>query len=309
MQLDILTLILFLLAAIAIIKAVCIVPQQEAYVIERLGKFYGVLQPGLNIIVPGIDKIAYKHNLKEFTFEIGQQTAITGDNVPLEIDGTLYTKILDPKLASYGADDVQFAISQLAQTTMRAEIGKLTLDKTFAERETINYNIVQAINDAAQVWGMKCMRYEIRDIKPPAEVLKAMQMQVAAERQKRAEILNSEGRRQAAINDAEGKKRSVVLDSEAKMSEQINIATGESEAILKVAKATAEGLLLIAKSAQAKGGNEAISLKIAEQYLESFANLAKETNTVLLPADIQNPSSFMAQAMSIFNNLKSVEGK
>lgn len=304
---DLINFILLSLAAIAIIKGICIVPQQQAYIIERLGKFDRTLEPGLAFIVPGVERVAYKHSLKEFAFEIESQTAITADNVPLAIDGTLYTRILDPKSASYGAFDVQFAISQLAQTTMRAEIGKLSLDRTFAERDTINANIVQAINLASEAWGIQCMRYEIRNIDPPKEVLEAMQKQVAAERQKRADILRSEGERQAKINEAEGRKKAVVLDSEATMTEKINNAKGDAEAILRVAQATAEGVVLVANSTQTKGGMDAIALRVAEQYVAAFAKLAKENNTILLPADLQNPSSAIAQAMSIFNNLKTKE--
>lgn len=304
MYFDLLNFVVFGFIALMILKGVCIVPQQQAFVIERLGRFDRILSPGLTFILPGIDRIAYRHSLKEFAFAIERQTAITSDNVPLEIDGTLYTRILDPKSASYGVEDVQFAISQLAQTTMRAEIGKLTLDRTFAERETINNNIVQSINAASAAWGIQCMRYEIRDINPPREVIEAMQKQMAAERQKRADILNSEGKRQAAINEAEGKKQAVVLESEAAMTEQINNAKGEAEAIIRVAKATAGGILEIAKSTKADGGIDAISLKIAEQYLEAFAGFAKTNNTVLLPSDMQNPSNVIAQAMTIFNNLR-----
>ena len=304
MYFDLLNFVVFGFIALMILKGVCIVPQQQAFVIERLGRFDRILSPGLTFILPGIDRIAYRHSLKEFAFAIERQTAITSDNVPLEIDGTLYTRILDPKSASYGVEDVQFAISQLAQTTMRAEIGKLTLDRTFAERETINNNIVQSINAASAAWGIQCMRYEIRDINPPHEVIEAMQKQMAAERQKRADILNSEGKRQAAINEAEGKKQAVVLESEAAMTEQINNAKGEAEAIIRVAKATAGGILEIAKSTKADGGIDAISLKIAEQYLEAFAGFAKTNNTVLLPSDMQNPSNVIAQAMTIFNNLR-----
>lgn len=304
MYFDLLNFVVFGFIALMILKGVCIVPQQQAFVIERLGRFDRILSPGLTFILPGIDRIAYRHSLKEFAFAIERQTAITSDNVPLEIDGTLYTRILDPKSASYGVEDVQFAISQLAQTTMRAEIGKLTLDRTFAERETINNNIVQSINAASAAWGIQCMRYEIRDINPPSEVIEAMQKQMAAERQKRADILNSEGKRQAAINEAEGKKQAVVLESEAAMTEQINNAKGEAEAIIRVAKATAGGILEIAKSTKADGGIDAISLKIAEQYLEAFAGFAKTNNTVLLPSDMQNPSNVIAQAMTIFNNLR-----
>lgn len=296
--------IIFLIIALAIVKGICIVPQQQAYVVERLGRFDRILAPGLTFIIPGIDKVSYKHSLKEFAFETERQTAITLDNVPLEIDGTLYTRILDPKAASYGAEDVQFAISQLAQTTMRAEIGKLSLDRTFAERDAINANIVQAINAASAAWGIQCMRYEIRNIDPPREVIEAMQKQMAAEREKRAVILKSEGTRQAAINDAEGKKQAVVLESEAAMTEQVNKAKGEADAIQRVAKATAEGILSVAKATQAEGGNDAVSLKVAEQYLEAFSGFAKTNNTVLLPTDMQNPSNVIAQAMTIFNNLK-----
>ena len=224
---------------LTVIRGVRLVPQQQAWVVERLGRFQITLKAGLNFIIPFIDSIAYKHSLKEDAFDIPSQTAITMDNVTLIIDGILYIKITDPKQASYGVRDPRYAISQLAQTTMRSELGKITLDKTFEERDTLNANIVQSINEASSVWGIQCLRYEIKDITPPDNVRQAMELQVAAERQKRAEVLDSEGKRQAQINIAEGEKKEVILKSEAAMTDQVNRAKGEAEAILAVAEATA----------------------------------------------------------------------
>jgi len=257
-----------------------LVPQQKAWVIERLGRYNQTLTAGLHFIVPFVDKVSYRHSLKENATDIPSQTAITRDNVTLVIDGILYLKITDPKQASYGVRDPLYAVTQLAQTTMRSELGKMTLDKTFEERETLNTNIVQAINEASIAWGIQCLRYEIKDITPPENVRRAMELQVAAERQKRAEILDSEGKRQSQINIAEGGKREVVLQSEAAMLDQINRAKGEAEAILAVAKATAEGIELVAVSIQKSGGEKAVALRLAEQYIEAFSNLAKETNTI-----------------------------
>ncbi len=281
-----------------------IVPQQQAWIIEKLGKFDRKLEPGLNFLVPFIEKVAYKHSLKEEALNVQEQTAITNDNVTLNIDGVLYVRIIDPVAASYGVSNPYYAVSQLAQTTMRSEIGKLTLDKTFEERAMLNSNIVASINEAASAWGIQCMRYEIKDINPPQSVLNAMELQVAAERQKRAEILQSEGQRQSQINIAEGRKQEVVLSSEASLTDQVNRAKGEGQAILTVAEATAQGIERIAKAIQQSGGGEAVSLRIAEQYVSAFRELAKQSTTVLLPANASDAGSMIAQALSVFESIK-----
>ncbi len=286
------------------VKGVKLVPQQKVWIVERLGRYNESLIAGLHFIIPFVDKIAYQHSLKENAIDIPSQSAITRDNVTLVIDGILYLKITDPKQASYGVRDPLYAISQLAQTTMRSELGKITLDKTFEEREILNTNIVQSINEASSVWGIQCLRYEIKDITPPANVRTAMELQVAAERQKRAEVLNSEGKRQAQINIAEGIKQEVVLKSEAAMTDQINRAKGEAEAILAVAKATAEGIEMVAASIDKAGGEKAVALKLAEQYIAAFSDLAKESNTILLPAQTGDAASMVAQALSVFNAIQ-----
>ncbi len=301
--------IIAVLCIIVIMKGVKVVPEQEAWLVERLGKFHIRLLPGLNLIIPFIDRIAYKHTLKEQAMDMNQQTAITKDNVTVQIDGILYLKILDPVDASYGVSDPYYALSQLAQTTMRSEIGKINLDKTFEEREMLNAHIVEAINEAATGWGIQCMRYEICDIVPPESVKQAMELQVAADRQKRARILESEGERQSQINRAEGAKQEVVLRSEAAYTDQVNRARGEAEAILAVAKATAESIEQIAKSAEKQGGTKAISLKIAQDYVAAFGNLAKENNTLIIPSNSNDVSSMVAQALTIFKNINDAELK
>lgn len=285
-------------------KGIKMVPQQSAWIVERMGKFNQTLTAGLHFIIPYVDKVAYKHSLKEEAVDIPSQSAITRDNVTLIIDGILYLKITDPKQASYGVQNPRYAVTQLAQTTMRSELGKMTLDKTFEERESLNINIVQAINEASTVWGIQCLRYEIKDITPPANVRQAMELQVAAERQKRAEILDSEGKRQAQINIAEGGKRDVVLQSEAALTDQINRAKGEAEAILAVAGATAEGIRLVAASIDDAGGEKAVALRLAEQYIDAFAKLAQETNTILLPANTGDIGSMVAQALGVFKKIQ-----
>lgn len=285
-------------------KGVKIVPQQTAWIIEKLGRFDRKLEPGLNLLIPYIERVAYKHSLKEFAFDVQEQTAITRDNVTLLMDGLIYVRIVDAVQASYGVSDPIYAVTQLAQTTMRSEIGKLALDECFEERERLNSNIVAAINQAAQSWGIQCMRYEIKNITPPASVLKAMELQMAAERQKRAEILQSEGQRQSKINVAEGNKQEVVLESEAAMTDQINRAKGEAEAIREVAKATAEGISLVAASIKQHGGEEAVALKIAEQYVSAFGELARTNNTMLLPANAADAGGMVAQALAVFNSIR-----
>lgn len=301
--------VLLFIAAVAVWSTIKIVPQQQAWIIEKLGRFDRKLEPGLNILLPFLEKAAYKHSLKEQALDVHEQTAITRDNVTLLLDGVIYVKIIDAVNASYGVSDPIYAIIQLAQTTMRAEIGRITMDQTFEDREQLNANIVATINEAAQSWGVQCMRYEIKNINPPTSVLKAMEMQVAAERQKRADILQSEGKRQSQINIAEAEKQAVVLESEASKIDQINRAQGEAEAILAVAGATAEGIEKVAASIQKTGGEEAVALKIAEQYVAAFSKLAQKGTTILLPTNAGDAGSMVAQALTIFNSIKSGGGK
>ncbi|MBI4829094.1 MAG: paraslipin [Nitrospinae bacterium] len=305
--------ILILVAAFVVVvtvwKGVKIVPQQEAWIIERLGRYYGTLDAGLNLIIPYIDRVAYKHSFKETAIDVPQQSAITRDNVTLAIDGILYVKIIDPKQASYGVTDPRYAITQLAQTTMRSEIGKIMLDKTFEERDSLNANIVSSINQASNIWGIQCLRYEIKDITPPHNVLQAMELQVAAERRKRAEILDSEGKRQAQINTAEGQKQEIVLKSEGALLDQVNRAKGEAEAILQVASATAQGIEKVAAAIEKSGGRDAVALRIAEQYVEAFRALAKTNNTILLPSNLGDAGAMVAQALTVFDTIKSARAK
>lgn len=263
------------------------------------------MEPGLAILIPFLDKIRYVQSLKEAAIEIPSQSAITADNVTLEMDGVLYIRVFDAYKASYGVEDAEYAISQLAQTTMRSEIGQLTLDHVLRERQSLNANITTAINEAAQDWGIKCLRYEIRDIHPPENVLEAMHRQVSAERSKRAEILESEGHRQSAINKAEGVKESTILASEAIKTENINTAAGEAEAILLKAKATATGIRQIAEAIQqTPGGKDAVALQIAEKYVDAFGKLAKESNTVVVPAGLGDLGGFIASGMGIFEKVR-----
>ena len=289
---------------IGILMGVKTVPQQQAWIVESLGKFDRKLEPGLNILVPFYQNVAYKHSLKENAIEVPEQPGITRDNVTLMLDGILYVRIVDPVAASYGVSNPVYAVSLLAQTTMRSEIGKLTLDKTFEERETLNTNIVTAINQAAQAWGIQCMRYEIKNITPPQSVLKAMELQMAADRQKRAAILESEGKMQAQINAAQGTKQQVVLQSEASQIDQINRAKGEAEAIIAVATATAEGIKKVAEAIEQPGGADAVSLRIAEQYVSAFKELAQEGTTILLPGNAGDVGSMVAQALTVFDSIK-----
>lgn len=297
-------LVLMFILVITIFKGVRIVPQQSVWIVEKLGKFDRALEPGLNLLIPYIETIAYKHSLKEYAMDVQEQTAITRDNVTLVIDGLIYLKIVDPVHASYGVSNPVFAVTQLAQTTMRSEIGKLAMEQAFEERDRLNTNIVSAINLAAQSWGIQCMRYEIRNITPPASVLKAMEMQVSADRQKRAVILESEGKRQSQINVAEAEKQQVVLRSEGAQTDQINRAKGEAEALLTVAEATAESIRKVAAAINEPGGREAIELKVAEQYVNAFSNLAKTNNTILLPSNTSDAGSMVAQALGVFETIR-----
>ncbi|XP_046970124.1 stomatin-like protein 2, mitochondrial isoform X1 [Vanessa cardui] len=284
---------------------VMFVPQQEAWIVERMGKFHRILEPGLNLLWPVVDKIKYVQSLKEIAIDVPKQSAITSDNVTLSIDGVLYLRIIDPYLASYGVEDPEFAITQLAQTTMRSELGQISLDKVFRERESLNVSIVHAINKASEAWGITCLRYEIRDIKLPTRVHEAMQMQVEAERRKRAAILESEGVRAADINVAEGKRQARILASEAEKQEQINKASGEAQAMLAVAEARARGLTMIASALSNPESKNAASLTLAEQYVAAFNKLARTTNTLILPANAGDVTNLVGQAMSIYSTVAS----
>ena len=284
---------------VILVKTAVVVPQQNAYVIERLGKFSRPLNAGFHILIPFIERIAYRHTLKEQAIDIDEQICITNDNVQVGVDGVLYMQVLDPARASYGIGNYMFAISQLAQTTLRSEIGKIALDRTFEERGTINANVVEELDKASDPWGVKVLRYEIKNINPPQDVLSAMEKQMRAEREKRAVILTSEGVRDAKINEAEGDKQRVIKASEATKTQQVNEADGEAQAILAVATATAEGLRKVAISMTAEGGAEAMQLRIAEQYVTEFGNLAKAGNTFVVPANLADLTTMIALATDI----------
>jgi regulator of protease activity HflC (stomatin/prohibitin superfamily) len=295
-------LVLFVLAILVLItiaKTAIVVPQQSAYVIERLGRYHGTLGAGFHVLLPFIDAIRYRHSLKEIAVDIPAQVCITRDNVQVGVDGVLYLKVLNPERASYGISDYMFAISQLAQTTLRSEVGKIDLDRTFEERTNINTAVVSELDKASEAWGVKVLRYEIKNITPPADILAAMEKQMRAEREKRAVILTSEGTRDAAINTAEGAKQEVIKQSEARKLQQINEAEGEAAAITSVAIATAEGIRRVAESIKLPGGYEAVQLRVAEQYIGQFGELAKKGTTVVLPANVADVGSMIALAMTM----------
>lgn len=303
-------LIILIVVIVFIAKSVKVVPQQNAWVLERLGKFHGVLQPGLNIVLPFIDRIAYKHSLKEIPLDVPSQVCITRDNTQLQVDGILYFQVTDPKLASYGSSDPILAITQLAQTTLRSVIGKMELDKTFEERDDINRTVVAALDEAAANWGVKVLRYEIKDLTPPGDILHAMQAQITAEREKRALIAASEGRKQeqiniatgqreAAIQKSEGDMQAAINQSEGEKQAAINRAMGEAEAVKLVARATAEAIHMVAQTIRQPGGMEAVNLKVAEQYVQAFAGVAKQGNTLILPGNLADMGGLVASAMKI----------
>jgi len=296
-------LLLAILVLVIIAKTAVVVPQQSAYVVERLGKYANTLDAGFHILVPFIDRIRYKHSLKETAIDIPEQVCITRDNVQVSVDGILYLKVLNPQRASYGISDYNFALIQLGQTTLRSEIGKIELDRTFEERTNINIQVVNELDKASDPWGVKVLRYEIKNITPPKGVLDAMEKQMRAEREKRAVILTSEGERDAAINQAEGEKQQVIKASEAKKQQQINEAEGAAAAILAIAKATAEGLRKVAETIQVPGGQEAVQLRVAEQYITKFGELAKTTNTLILPATVSDVGSMIAVAMNAMRQI------
>lgn len=288
-----------ILVVIAFVKTVTVVPQQSAYVVEYLGKYSRTLQAGFHILIPFAEKIAYRHSLKELAMEIAEQICITKDNVQVGVDGVLYLQVLDPQLASYGITNYNYAISQLAQTTLRSEIGKIDLDRTFEARGTINANVVSELDKATAPWGVKVLRYEIRNITPPRDVLSAMEKQMRAEREKRAVVLTSEGERDAKINQAEGEKQRVIKQSEATKQQQINEAQGQAEAILAVAAATATGLRQVGGALSDRGGLEAMQLRIGEEYVRQFGKLAQSGTTLVVPANLTDLASIVSLATSI----------
>lgn len=290
---------LAVVAVIVIAQTATVVPQQSAYVIESLGKYSRTLHAGFHILIPFVERVAYRHSLKEQAFDVAEQVCITRDNVQVGVDAVLYLQVLDPHLASYGISNYNFAISQLAQTTLRSEIGKIELDRTFEARSAINANVVAELDKASGAWGIKVMRYEIKNIAPPKDVLSAMEKQMRAEREKRAVVLASEGDRDAKINQAEGDKQRVIKASEANKQQQINEAEGQASAILAVTTATAEGLRSVGAALSERGGIEAMQLRIGEEYVRQFGKLAKETTTLIVPGQLSDLASVVSMATSI----------
>lgn len=298
----------FILATVIafVVEGVRIVPQQNAWVVERLGKFHSVLEPGLNVIVPFFDRVAYRHSLKEVPLDIPEQVCITKDNTQLAVDGIIYFQVMDPKLASYGTSNYELAISQLAQTALRSEVGKMELDKTFESRDEINRQIVSVLDEAGRTWGIKVLRYEIKSLTPPESILRSMQAQITAEREKRALIAKSEGVRQEEINIADGQRQAAILASEGEKQAAINRAQGEAQALTTVAEATASAVRQVAAALEAPGGQQAANLKIAEQYVEQFGNLAKAGNTLIVPSNIADVAGMLSTAMTVLDKTKQV---
>ena len=294
--------VLVIFAVVTVINTAIIVPQQMAYVVERFGRYHVTLGAGVHILFPYLDAVRYKFSLKEKAIDIPEQLCITRDNVQVRVDGILYMKVFDAERAAYGITNFEFAISQLAQTTLRSEFGKIELDRTFEERTNLNVAVVTELDKASDPWGIKVLRYEIKNISPPKDVLEAMEKQMRAEREKRAVILNSEGDRDAQINVAEGEKQQVIKASEAAKQQQINEAEGQAAATLAIADATARGLKMVAEATQAQGGHEALQLRVAEQYITEFGNLAQEGNTLIVPAPVGDVSSMIATAMSVIRH-------
>lgn len=291
--------VLLVIAAIFIVRAVKVVPQQHAWVVERLGRYHATLTPGLNFLVPFVDRLAYKHSLKEIPLDVPSQVCITKDNTQLQVDGILYFQVTDPMRASYGSSNYIIAITQLAQTTLRSVIGKMELDKTFEERDAINASVVNALDEAARTWGVKVLRYEIKDLTPPAEILRSMQAQITAEREKRALIAASEGRRQEQINIATGEREAFIARSEGEKQAEINTAQGEAAAILAVAEATAEAIRKIAAAIEQPGGQQAVQLKVAEKAVEAYSQLAQKNNTMIVPGNMSEVSALIGTAMTL----------
>jgi len=298
------TIALFVVALIVIAKAIRVVPQQHAWVVERLGRFFAVLQPGLNFVIPFIDRVAFKHDLREIPLDVPSQICITKDNTQLQVDGILYFQVTDPKLASYGSSNFVVAVTQLAQTTLRSVIGRMELDRTFEEREHINGLVVAALDQAAANWGVKVLRYEIKDLTPPKEILHAMQAQITAEREKRAVIATSEGKQQEQVNLANGARAAAIAKSEGEKQSEINVAQGHAAALLAIAEANAKAIRQVAEAIEAPGGLQAVNFKIAEEYVLAFANVAKTTNTVILPANLGDLAGLITTALTVFKQTK-----
>ncbi|TDN69703.1 stomatin-like protein [Paraburkholderia sp. BL10I2N1] len=309
MDMTIVGAVVLLIVIVIAAQTIKIVPQQHAWVLERLGRYHATLTPGMTIVVPFVDRIAYKHILKEIPLEVPSQVCITRDNTQLQVDGVLYFQVTDPMKASYGSSNFVFAITQLSQTTLRSVIGKLELDKTFEERDFINHSIVSSLDEAAANWGVKVLRYEIKDLTPPKEILHAMQAQITAEREKRALIAASEGRKQEQINIASGGREAAIQKSEGERQAAINQAQGQAAAILAVAEANAQAIQKIAAAIQSNGGMEAVNLKVAEQYVNAFGNLAKQGNTLIVPGNLADMSTMIASALTIVNRGKTAEAR
>ena len=301
---EIVALVIFIIAIVFVFKTINVVPQQHAWVVERLGKYHATLAPGLNIVIPFIDRIAYKHVLKEIPLDVPPQVCITRDNTQLQVDGILYYQVTDAMRASYGASNYVQAITQLAQTTLRSVIGKMELDKTFEERDHINTTIVNAIDESAANWGVKVLRYEIKDLTPPAEILHSMQRQITAEREKRALIAASEGRRQEQINIASGEREASIARSEGERQAAINRAQGEASAIVALAEASAAALRQVGAAIREPGGEEAMNLRVAEHYVDAFGKLAKTNNSIIVPANLGEMSGLIASALQIVKTQK-----
>jgi regulator of protease activity HflC (stomatin/prohibitin superfamily) len=298
------TFVLFIVALIVVVKTIRVVPQQHAWVVERLGRFYAVLQPGLNFVIPFVDRIAYRHDLREIPLDVPSQICITRDNTQLQVDGILYFQVTDAKLASYGSSNYVLAITQLAQTTLRSIIGRMELDRTFEERDQINVQVVSALDQAAASWGVKLLRYEIKDLTPPAEILRSMQAQITAEREKRAVIATSEGRRQEQINVAIGAREAAIAKSEGEKQAEINNAQGMAQATLLNAEANATAIRQIAEAIQSPGGVQAVNLKVAERYIDAFAQLARTNNSLIVPQNVADVAGLIATAMTIVKSEK-----
>ncbi|QJR09691.1 Protein QmcA [Usitatibacter rugosus] len=300
------TIATFFLAMVVVLifEGIRVVPQQQAWVIERLGKFHAVLPPGLNVIVPFVDRVAYRHSLKEVPLDIPEQVCITKDNTQLAVDGIIYYQVSDPKLASYGSSDYVLAISQLAQTALRSEVGKMELDKTFESRDEINHRVVSVLDEAGRTWGIKVLRYEIKSLTPPEAILRSMQAQITAEREKRALIAKSEGQRQQEINIADGAKQAKVLQSEGDKVSQINKAQGEAQALTLVAEANAAAVRVVAAALESNGGLNAANLKVAQLYIEAFSSLAKTGNTLIIPQNVSDVAGVVASAMTVMDRAK-----
>jgi len=301
---EVVFIIILVIAAIFVARSLKVVPQQNAWVVERLGKYHGTLTPGLNILIPFIDRVAYRHSLKEIPLDVPSQVCITKDNTQLTVDGILYFQVTDPMRASYGASNYVIAITQLAQTTLRSVIGKMELDKTFEERTSINTAVVHALDEAAQNWGVKVLRYEIKDLTPPASILHSMQAQITAEREKRALIAASEGRRQEQINIATGEREAFIARSEGEKQAEINNAQGQAAAIVAVAEANADAIRKVAQAIREPGGEQAVQLKVAEKAVEAYSQLAQKNNTMIVPGNMSEVSGLIATAMAIINKGK-----